>query len=409
MRSVPAADRLPDEDLVQQVAAGDREAFAELYHRRRPDVFRFALHMTADASVAEDVVQDAFMAVIEDASRFDRRRAAAVAWLCGIARNHLRRRLARDRRLEPLAHDEEGLDWAAAPPRALADLLRVERVDALRRAVLSLPLRYREAIVLCDLQELSYADAAAALSCAVGTVRSRLHRGRVLLGVEAVGGHANQGPVGGRRGRGTGRRGGVRACTRRSSVMKWEHELGEALRELARTADDVPANPETEQRLLAAFDARAHVERPAHGSWKWWLAAAASVAVVDGGRVGRAPAATAWHGSRRAEAGDARGCRRTGTGVRGGRHRSGPGTSGSRSTGCDGRHARPADTRRASGGRRHAAQGGRRGKRVRDAAWGGHASTFRERNDRAGGAPRFEPARLRFSNCAGRSADAGAG
>jgi RNA polymerase sigma-70 factor (ECF subfamily) len=50
--------------------------------------------------------------------------------------------------------------------------------------VLSLPVRYREAVVLCDLQEFSYADAAAAIGCAVGTVRSRLHRGRALLTVK---------------------------------------------------------------------------------------------------------------------------------------------------------------------------------------------------------------------------------
>jgi RNA polymerase sigma-70 factor (ECF subfamily) len=181
MSGSPVTDRLADEDLVQRTAAGDRDAFAELYRRRRPNVFRFALHMTADASVAEDVVQDVFMVVMEDARRFEPSRAAAVAWLCGIARNQLRQRLARDRRLEPLARDEEGTDWAAAGPQVLGDLLRVERVEALRRAVLSLPLRYREAVVLCDLQELSYADAAAALSCAVGTVRSRLHRGRALL------------------------------------------------------------------------------------------------------------------------------------------------------------------------------------------------------------------------------------
>jgi RNA polymerase sigma-70 factor, ECF subfamily len=181
-------DRLADEDLVQRTAAGDREAFAALYRRRRPDVFRFALHMTADSSVAEDVVQDAFMAVMQDAGRFEAGRAAVVAWLCGIARNQLRQRLARDRRLEPLGHDEEWTDWAAAGPQILTDLLRVERVEALRRAVLSLPLRYREAVVLCDLQELSYADAAVALSCAVGTVRSRLHRGRALLASKLSGG-----------------------------------------------------------------------------------------------------------------------------------------------------------------------------------------------------------------------------
>ncbi len=63
----------------------------------------------------------------------------------------------------------------------LADLTRAEGLEALRRAVLSLPLGYREAVVACDLQELTYAEAAEALGCAVGTVRSRLFRGRALL------------------------------------------------------------------------------------------------------------------------------------------------------------------------------------------------------------------------------------
>jgi len=161
-------------------------------------VYRFALHMTADEAVAEDVVQDAFMSVMRDAGRFDPGRGAVTPWLCGIAKNHLRQRLARDRRLEPLAHDDEpAADAAAADADALAGLLRAERVESLRRAVLALPLRYREVLVLCDLQELSYQDAADALSCAVGTVRSRLHRGRALLAAKlaAAGGRiANAAP-----------------------------------------------------------------------------------------------------------------------------------------------------------------------------------------------------------------------
>ena len=60
-------------------------------------------------------------------------------------------------------------------------IARAQRLDALRRALKGLPAAYREAVVLCDLHELSYADAAATLGCAVGTVRSRLHRGRALL------------------------------------------------------------------------------------------------------------------------------------------------------------------------------------------------------------------------------------
>jgi RNA polymerase sigma-70 factor (ECF subfamily) len=65
----------------------------------------------------------------------------------------------------------------------LAGLLRAERIENLRRAVHALPVVYREAVVLCDLEEMSYGDAAAALGCPVGTVRSRLHRARAILAV----------------------------------------------------------------------------------------------------------------------------------------------------------------------------------------------------------------------------------
>ena len=74
----------------------------------------------------------------------------------------------------------------------VGDLERQRHVDALRRAVVALPVRYREAVVLCDLHELSYADAAVALSCAIGTVRSRLHRGRALLARRLCGGRAER-------------------------------------------------------------------------------------------------------------------------------------------------------------------------------------------------------------------------
>jgi DNA-directed RNA polymerase specialized sigma24 family protein len=76
----------------------------------------------------------------------------------------------------------EGL--VAVDADALGDLTRAERIEALRDAVLTLPLQYREAVVLCDLQEMTYADAAAVLGCVIGTVRSRLHRGRALLALK---------------------------------------------------------------------------------------------------------------------------------------------------------------------------------------------------------------------------------
>ena len=68
-----------DEDLIEAVAAGDREAFGALYHRRRPDVYRFAMHLIGVPGAAEDVAQDTFMTVIHEARRYDPNRAAGIA------------------------------------------------------------------------------------------------------------------------------------------------------------------------------------------------------------------------------------------------------------------------------------------------------------------------------------------
>ena len=169
-----------DEELIVAAAGGDREAFAEIYRRRRADVYRFAAHMTGDAAAADDVTQDVFMAVIHEARRYDPARAAVVSWLLGIARNHARRRLSKDRVLDPLP--VAPTERTTVSPDPVAALARERQIAALRRALRALPVAYREAVVLCDLQELSYADAADALGCALGTVRSRLHRGRAMLG-----------------------------------------------------------------------------------------------------------------------------------------------------------------------------------------------------------------------------------
>jgi RNA polymerase sigma-70 factor (ECF subfamily) len=183
MPAAPPTDRVPDDELLRQAAAGDAQAFAELFRRRHLDVFRFALHLTGSVQTAEDVVQDVFMVVVRDGARYEPERATVAAWLCGIARNFVRQRIERDRRLTSVDFTDDGepsaVDNGAVDP--LAGLLRAERIEILRRAVHALPLPYREAVVLCDLQEMSYGDAAAALGCPVGTVRSRLHRARTML------------------------------------------------------------------------------------------------------------------------------------------------------------------------------------------------------------------------------------
>ena len=172
-----------DDDLIAAIAEGRAEAFAGLFCRRQGDVYRFALHMTGAPPMAEDVTQDVFLLVMRDAGRYQPGRSTVAAWLCGIARNCARQRLERERRSEPLDDrlDENGVGAPAVESDPVADLMQAARLISLRRAVLALPLRYREVVVMCDLQELSYAEAADALGCALGTVRSRLHRARGLL------------------------------------------------------------------------------------------------------------------------------------------------------------------------------------------------------------------------------------
>jgi RNA polymerase sigma-70 factor, ECF subfamily len=172
---------LPDDLLIARIADGDREAFAELYRRHHADVCRFAAHMCGSTAAAEDIVHEAFVAVIDSASRYRPGQSTAKLWLLGITRNHARR--ARAVRPTLSLHDEvpAGAAELAVEIDPVGDLDRRRHLEALRRAVVALPVRYREAVVLCDLHELSYVDAATTLGCAIGTVRSRLHRGRALL------------------------------------------------------------------------------------------------------------------------------------------------------------------------------------------------------------------------------------
>jgi RNA polymerase sigma-70 factor (ECF subfamily) len=182
MSQDPLPDDVTDEQLLARIVARDAAALSSLFRRHQAGVYRVAMLMTGSTAAAEDVTQDVFLAVMRDAARFESGRASVVAWLCGIARNHARRKLDRDRRTVQLPESSESTEQGGVvQPDPVADLSTAEEIDALRRAVLSLPVRYREVVVLCDLQDLSYDDAASALECAVGTVRSRLHRGRALL------------------------------------------------------------------------------------------------------------------------------------------------------------------------------------------------------------------------------------
>ena len=165
-------------DLVERFREGDREAFAALYRQHFPAVFRFALYMTGDRVRAGEITQDAFVWLVRHPGEYDPKRGDLGAFLGGVARKMLHRQERIDRRWLPLDESaRDGTDFAAG-------LERDQEAAELRRAIAALPERYREALVLCDLQGKSYEEAAAALGCANGTVKSRLHRARTLLAVK---------------------------------------------------------------------------------------------------------------------------------------------------------------------------------------------------------------------------------
>jgi RNA polymerase sigma-70 factor (ECF subfamily) len=174
-----------DDVLLRRAAKGDEEAFTLVYRRHQAPIYRFALRMTGSAWAAEEIVQDVFMTLIRDPKKYDARLGTVSAFLYGVARNRVlkyRERLPREVALEEKNEDGTGpgvILKDTVTPAVWAE--KRERSAQVRAAVLELPDEFREAVVLCELQDMSYEEAAAIIGCPIGTIRSRLHRGRTLL------------------------------------------------------------------------------------------------------------------------------------------------------------------------------------------------------------------------------------
>jgi len=167
--------------LFRRIRKGDERAFAVLYERHQGRIFRFVLHMTGNQSIAEEVTQEAFMLLIRKPTTYNPDKGPLSAYLFGIARN-LAHRATRNNSFQVSFPDSDEFDQPTSSDSDIVQLLSTsEDLDSLRKALLALPEPYREAIVLCDLQEMSYEQAAGIMQCSVGTVASRLHRAHTML------------------------------------------------------------------------------------------------------------------------------------------------------------------------------------------------------------------------------------
>jgi RNA polymerase sigma-70 factor (ECF subfamily) len=171
-----------DQELVRRLAHGDHAAFHACYERYQAPIFRFAWHMSGNQTTAEEVTQEVFLRLIHKPKKFNAAKGSLAGYLFGIARNVMRREMATSFLDVALEDAELSEDPALAIDLdLLVELDRQERLEFLHKSVLALPSSYREALILCDLQDMSYPEAAAILECPEGTVASRLHRARAML------------------------------------------------------------------------------------------------------------------------------------------------------------------------------------------------------------------------------------
>ncbi len=179
---VVGAGEFDETPELRSALAGDEAAFTALYRRHRAAVYRFVWLLTGSATQAADITQDVFIELLSGSSGYDAARGSLAAYLCGVARFRAYRTM--DTRMQSvddfdaLVEAHAGNDAPALPSDCLE---RTRSLDILYDAIRKLPPIFRDVLILVELQEMSYADAAAVTGIELGTVRSRLSRAKARL------------------------------------------------------------------------------------------------------------------------------------------------------------------------------------------------------------------------------------
>lgn len=169
--------------LIQRCLTGDQDAWAHVVRQHWRKVFNIAYKFTGKHDEAEDLTQDVFLKIFRSLNTFDRR-ANFQTWLVSVSRNlcidHYRS-VRKERETIDRAIDPGELTPVAATASPQAALEHRDRVELLRKALDHLPPTLRSAVLLRDIQELSYQEIADKLGLPEGTVKSRINRGRTEL------------------------------------------------------------------------------------------------------------------------------------------------------------------------------------------------------------------------------------
>jgi RNA polymerase sigma-70 factor (ECF subfamily) len=173
--------KLDDSELAESCKRGDLDSFNELVERYQKMAYNLALRMLGDPSAAEDATQDAFFSAWKNIRGF--RGGNFRAWLLQITANNCRDQLRKLKRHPAIPLESLPFEPKAPPSSESPEdyVLRLEMSEHIKEGLASLPSEQRLAVILCDIQGLSYEEIAKVMGCSLGTVRSRISRGRAQL------------------------------------------------------------------------------------------------------------------------------------------------------------------------------------------------------------------------------------
>ena len=171
---------LSDEEVVELVRSSDQELYRQLVRRYQNKLLRYANYLVRDEESAADVVQEAFIKAFINLKGFNTKKKFS-SWIYRIVHNEAVNYLKRSKKVMPFA----GRGWLAEGARSRTDLenefLRKEKEETIRRGLASLPLKYREPLALFYFEEKSYEEISDILRMPIGTVGTRINRGKRML------------------------------------------------------------------------------------------------------------------------------------------------------------------------------------------------------------------------------------